>query len=221
MERLRRHRTTAVDAVDDRPDRPLDIDDRPPADEPATTTIRMADEPRRPVLRIPRFSLVAPIGGWLAAWGAATLAIACVLEGGVELGFGFGIADGSVDLDSGFWAGLWTLVIQAGAFMFGGYVAGRLARVRPVAHAVLAWFAAMAATAADAIVVALRDSGSSVLAPLGLPQWAGLDYENSVAVPLVIFALGALVGAIAGGALAGGANRRETTLMAQAPRARG
>ena len=133
----------------------------------------MSDEPRKPVLRIPRFSMLAPIGGWLAAWGAATLATAAVLEAGVSLGFGFGIADGSVDLDTGFWAGLWTLVIQAGAFVVGGYVAGRIARVRPVMHAVLAWVIAMAATAADAILVALRDSGSSVLAPLRLPPMGG------------------------------------------------
>ncbi len=177
----------------------------------------MSDEPRKPVLRIPRFSMLAPIGGWLAAWGAATLATAAVLEAGVSLGFGFGIADGSVDLDTGFWAGLWTLVIQAGAFVVGGYVAGRIARVRPVMHAVLAWVIAMAATAADAILVALRDSGSSVLAPLRLPQWAGLDYENSVAIPLVIFALGGLAGALVGGWLALGANRRETTEMISAP----
>jgi hypothetical protein len=122
-----------------------------------------------------------------------------------------------VDIDSGFRAGLWTLIIQAGAFVIGGYVAGRIARVWPVAHAVLAWVVAMAATAADAIVVAARDGGASVLAPIRLPQWAGLDYENSVAIPLVIFALGALVGAVVGGWLALGANRRETTEMINAP----
>jgi hypothetical protein len=218
MERLTPHGTSADQAVEEQETRPIDVDDRPAAtDEPATTTITMRDEPRRRVLRIPRFSLLAPIGGWLAAWGAATLATAALLEAGVSLGFGFGIADGSVDLDTGFWAGLWTLVIQGGAFVIGGYVAGRMARVRPVTYAVLAWAVAMAATAADAIVVAVRDGGSSVLAPLGLPQWAGLDYENSVAIPLVIFALGALVGAVVGGWLALGANRRETTEMITAP----
>ena len=162
------------------------------------------------MLRIPRFSAIAPVGGWLAAWGAATLAAAAVIEGGGRIGFGFGIADGSVDLDTGFWAGLWTLIIQAGAFVIGGYVAGRMARARAVAHAALAWFVAMAATAADAIVVAARNGGSSVLEPLRLPQWAGLDYENRVAIPLIIFALGALIGAILGGSLASGANRLET-----------
>jgi hypothetical protein len=218
MERLRRNHASSEHAVEEHETRPLVVDDRPTvADEPATTTISMSEEPRKPVLRIPRFSLLAPIAGWLAAWGAATLATACVLEAGVSLGFGFGIADGSVDLDTGFWAGLWTLAIQVGAFIVGGYVAGRIARVRPVTHAVLAWVVAMGATAADAIVVAARDGGSSVLAPLRLPQWAGLDYENRVAIPLVIFALGALVGTIIGGWLALGANRRETTEMISAP----
>jgi hypothetical protein len=163
------------------------------------------------VLRIPSFSVLAPIAGWLTAWGAAALATAAVLEAGVSLGFGFGIADGSIDVDSGFWAGLWTLVIQGGAFVLGGYVAGRMARTRAIMHAVLAWFVAIAATAADAIVVATGQGRSSVLAPLRLPQWAGLNYDNIVVIPLVIFAAGALVAVIIGGALAAGANRLETT----------
>ncbi len=164
----------------------------------------------RQVLRIPSFSVIAPIAGWLAAWGAAALATVAVIEAGVAVGFGFGIADGSIDVDSGFWAGFWTLVIQAGAFLLGGYVAGRMARTRAVAHAVLVWFVAMAATAADAIVVASGDSRSSVLAPLRLPQWAGLDYDNTVVIPLIIFAAGAFVAVVIGGSLAAGANRLET-----------
>ncbi len=165
----------------------------------------------RHVLRIPTFSLIAPIAGWLTAWGAAALATVAVIEAGVGVGFGFGIADGSIDVDSGFWAGLWTLVIQAGAFLFGGYVAGRMARTRAIAHAVLAWFVAMAATAADAIVVATGQGRSSVLAPLRLPQWAGLTYDNTVVIPMIIFAAGALVAVVVGGSLAAGANRLETT----------
>ena len=184
----------------------------PPAvpDEPAQPDTRDIVEAKR-VLRIPSFSVLAPIAGWLAAWGAAALATAAVLEAGVSLGFGFGIADGSIDVDSGFWAGLWTLVIQAGAFLFGGYVAGRMARTRAIAHAVLAWFVAMAATAADAVVVSLGQGRSSVLAPLRLPQWTGLNYDNIVVIPLIIFAAGALVAVIVGGSLAAGANRLETT----------
>ena len=102
-------------------------------------------------------------------------------------------------------------MIQAGAFLIGGYVAGRMARTRAIAHAVLAWFVAMAATAVDAIVVATGEDRSSVLAPLRLPQWAGLDYEQRVVLPMIIFAAGALVAAIVGGSLAAGANRLETT----------
>ena len=217
MNLLTRHRTKSDGLVEDPP--ASAIDDRPEGVDDDTTT--SSEQPREPVLRIPVFSAIAPIGGWLAAWGAATLATAAVIEGGVGIGFGFGIADGSVDLDTGFWAGLWTLIIQVGAFVIGGYVAGRMARVRAVAHAMLAWFVAMAATAADAVVVAARDGGSSVLAPLRLPQWAGLDYENSVAIPLVVFALGALIGAILGGCLASTANRLETTYRTSPGPARG
>ena len=179
-------------------------------DEPAQPDTPDIVEAKR-VLRVPSFSVLAPIAGWLTAWGAAALATAAVLEAGVSLGFGFGIADGSIDVDSGFWAGLWTLVIQAGAFLFGGYVAGRMARTRAIAHAVLAWFVAMAATAADAIVVSVGQGRSSVLAPLRLPQWTGLNYDNIVVIPLIIFGAGALVAVIVGGSLAAGANRLETT----------
>lgn len=162
------------------------------------------------VLKTPTFSLLAPLAGWLVAWGTAAVAAAALVEAGVGLGFGFGIADGSVDLDTGFWAGLWTLVVQGGAFLFGGYVAGRMARARATTHAILAWVFAMVATAADAIIVASRDGGSSVLEPLRLPQWAGLDYSNAVAVPLVIFALGSLLAVLIGGILASGANKLDS-----------
>lgn len=191
---------------------PNDVPDEPVRKETRDHAGAMQGEVKtKAVLRIPSFSVIAPIGGWLAAWGAAAVAIAALEEAGVGIGFGFGIAGGSIDVNSGFWAGLWTLVVQAGAFLFGGYVAGRMARTRAIGHAVLAWFIAMAATAADAIVVAAGSDRSSVLAPLRLPQWAGLDYERTVVVPLIIFAAGALVAAIVGGSLAAGANRLETT----------
>ena len=216
---VREHPDSAVDRRVDEPD--VVEEGRGPVD-------RRVDDPdvveeQRPLhrteerwaLRIPTFSLLAPIGGWLAAWGAAALTSACLISAGVGLGLGFGIADGSVNLDTGFWAGLWTLVIQIGAFVVGGYVAGRMARVRAFLHAGLAWFIAMAATAADAIVVSVRDSGSSVLGALHLPQWAGLgaSYETRVWIPLIIFALGGLVGALIGGSLAAGANRRERDVL--------
>jgi len=212
-------------AVDERPveERTADertVEDRPVDDRPVDRTV---DEPtyadqragyplqERAALRIPLFSPLAPIGGWLAAWGAAALATACLIEAGVAVGLGFGIANGSISVNSGFWAGLWTLVIQAGAFLLGGYVAGRMARARAMLHAGLAWLVAMLATAADAIIVNARDSGTSVLGRLHLPQWAGLGgtYQTRVVIPLVIFAAGALIGALIGGALAAGANRRE------------
>jgi hypothetical protein len=193
--------------IDDQTDHPAEPARREPRD--------VVEAPRvvetKPVLRIPSFSVIAPIAGWLTAWGAAALATVAVMEAGVSVGFGFGIADGSIDVDSGFWAGLWTLVIQAGAFLLGGYVAGRMARARAIAHAILAWFVAIAATAADAIVVATGHGRSSVLAPLRLPHWAGLTYDNTVAIPLIIFAAGALVAVLVGGTLAAAANRLETT----------
>ncbi len=173
--------------------------------------VAIDDEPGRPLVRVPRIAPLAPFGGWLAAWGAAIVAAACLVEAGVGLGLGFGLADGSADVDSGFFAGLWMLVVQVGAFIVGGFVAGRMARGKTLLHAALAWLVAVIATAVDGVVAALRDSGSSILGALRLPQWADLDYDTVVIVPLVIFAAGSLIGTLIGGMLAAGANRSDRT----------
>jgi hypothetical protein len=164
---------------------------------------------RAPVLRVPSFAPLAPFGGWLAAWGAAALAASCLVQANVSLGLGLGIADADVaGLDDGFRAGLWLLIIQAGAFIAGGYVAARMARNRGTLHAVLAWLVAMLATGADALVQYVRDGGRSVLADLRIPYWIENGYPGGwdTAVALGIFALAALAGVLIGGGLGSAAN---------------
>lgn len=167
------------------------------------------DRPVTEVMRVPGFAPVAPIGGWLAAWGATTLAAVSLTRAGLDLGFGLGVAEGGPG-ESGFFPGLWLLLVQAGAFLIGGYVAARMARGRGATHAVLAWVVAMLATGADAIVQNLRDSDEGVLAAIPwVPFWeqTGMGSGIDAAVALGALALAGLVGAILGGTLGAAGNR--------------
>jgi hypothetical protein len=161
-------------------------------------------------LRVPPLSPDAPFLGWLAAWGAAALAMACLREAGVDLGLGLGIATGDPGVEDGFLPGLWVVLVQAGAFLLGGYAAARIARANYLLHAGLAWCVAMLATGADAIVIALRDGGESVLQSLGIPHLVhtGLSGTWEEVLALAIFALAGLAGALIGGSLAAAAGRR-------------
>ena len=183
------------------------------ATEPVAATQATAERRERTfTLRVPPLSPTAPFLGWLTAWGAAALAVACLREAGVSLGFGLGIATGDPGVEDRFLPGIWMLIVQAGAFLLGGYAAARIARSQALLHAGLAWVVAMVATGADAIVIALRDGGDSVVQSLGLPHWAhvGLSGTWEEALALAIFALGALAGALLGGGLALAPERRET-----------
>jgi hypothetical protein len=184
-------------AAQSRPDAPVG---EPPPD-------RTDDSPR--VVRVPPLAPLAPVLGWLAAWGAAVTAAACLREAGVDLGFGLGIATGDPGVEDGFWPGIWAMLVQAGSFALGGYAAARLARTRALIHATLAWLVAMLATGADALVVSLRDGGESVLAALDLPHWAetGLSGRWEEVLALGVIALAGLAGALLGGSFGAAANR--------------
>jgi hypothetical protein len=179
------------------------------SDAPATEPLRDATDDSVRVVRVPPLSPLAPVLGWLAAWGAAVTAAACLREAGVDLGLGVGIATGEQGVEDGFWPGVWMMLVQAGAFALGGYAAARLARTRAMLHATLAWAVAMLATGADAVVVAVRDAGESVLAGLDLPHWTdtGLSGTWEEALALAVIALAGLAGALLGGLLGAGANR--------------
>ena len=169
------------------------------------------------MMRVPGFAPFAPVAGWLVAWGAAALAATCLLTAGLDLGFGLGLVEGAFGTD-GFAAGAWIAIVQAGAFLLGGYVAARSARGRGLTHAVLAWAVAMIATGADAIVADWRDA-ESVLEPLYIPFWigSGLGQSLDAALALGAFAVAALAGVLIGGAMGAAANRAATREVTVAP----
>jgi hypothetical protein len=163
----------------------------------------------RELMRVPRGSLMAPVAGWLTAWGAVMLAAGCLRAAGVDFGLGIGIATGAPGVEDRFWPGLWVLVMQASAFALGGYVAARMARTRAVAHALGAWALAMVATGADAIESWVHDPPAGVLAGLDLPHWldTGLSGDWEAGIALVSIALAGLAGALVGGGVGAAANR--------------
>lgn len=175
------------------------------ATQPMTRDVAAPQE----LMRVPRGSLLAPVAGWLTAWGAVVLAAGCLRAAGVNFGLGIGIASGAAGVEDRFWPGLWVLVMQASGFALGGYVAARMARTRAIAHALAAWALAMVATGADAIEGWVRDPPAGVLAGLDLPHWldTGLSGDWEAGIALVSIALAGLAGALVGGGIGAAANR--------------
>ena len=167
--------------------------------------------------RIPGFAPLAPVVGWMTAWGVAAVAASCLLVAGLDLGFGLGIVDGAYGTD-GTLPGLYLVAIQAGAFLLGGYAAARMARGRGLLHAILAWVLAMIATGADTFF-ADRRNAESVLEPLFIPFWIDNGMSSSVETALALgaFAVAGLVGALIGGALGTAANQAATRTVAVRP----
>jgi hypothetical protein len=175
----------------------------------ATQAMTRGLAPPRELMRVPRGSLLAPVAGWLTAWGAVVLAAGCLHAADVDFGLGIGIATGAPGVEDRFFPGVWVLVMQAGAFALGGYVAARMARTRAVAHALGAWALAMVATGADAVEAWVRDPPAGVLAGLDLPHWldTGLSGDWEAGIALTAIALAALAGALVGGGVGAAANR--------------
>ncbi len=163
----------------------------------------------RALLRTPRIAPLAAVGGWASAWGVAIIAIACMSAAGIATGLGFGIADANGEGADGVAAGTWLAICVVGGFLAGGYVAARMARTAPIAHSLTAWVFAVLATAADGVIADQRNV-AGVLERTGLPSWSTDVYSGSdLIVPLVLFALAALIGVVIGGTLGGLATRRE------------
>lgn len=160
-------------------------------------------------MRVPPVTPLAPVAGWLTAWGAAVLAMGCLDAAGVDTGLGLGVAGGAPGVEDDLWPGVWVLVVQAAAFALGGYAAARMARNRAVSHAVIAWLLAMLATGGDAIDGLVRDPAAGVLAGLDLPHWldTGLSGDWEAAIALTAIALAGLAGALIGGSVGAAANR--------------
>lgn len=191
----------------------IDSDTRDPDGAFSVADLDDAQPDQTSVLRVPTFSPFAPLLGWLVAWGAIATATAILQRVGVPTGLNLGIADGGPG-DDGFWAGIWGLIVNGGAFLLGGYAAARIARANGTRHAVLVWVIAMLATGADAIIDMLRNGTEGVVQLIiGVPFWdgTGLTGEGEAILVLAIFAGVSLAGAIIGGGLGQTANRIDRT----------
>ena len=165
------------------------------------------------VLRVPTFSLLACLLGWLSAWGAIAVAASILDRSDVPLGFNLGIASGGPG-DDGFWAGVWLLLVSLGGFLVGGYNTARVARANGTRHAIVMFLIAMGATLADALVEWSRSGDQGVIRRIpGVPFWAetGLADHGETLLVLALFAGAALVGSLLGGALGQGVNRADRT----------
>ena len=180
-----------------------------PAPRPAATPTPMA--------RVPGFVPLAPIVGWMCAWGVAAVAASCLLVAGLDLGMGLGIVDGAFGVD-GLMPGVYLAATQLGGFLLGGYAAARFARGRGLLYAGLAWVLAMIATGADTFLADSRN-GESVLEPLWIPFWIdnGMSGDVDTGLVLGIFAIAGLAGALIGGALGTAANKAATRDVAVVP----
>lgn len=179
------------------------------APRPASKAMAMA--------RIPGFAPLAPVVGWMTAWGVAAVAASCLLVAGLDLGMGLGIVDGAYGAD-GLMPGLYLAAIQLGGFLLGGYAAARMARGRGLLHAGLAWALAMIATGADTFLADSRN-GESVLEALFIPFWIDNGMTGGIETGLALgaFAVAGLAGALIGGALGTAANRAATREVAVPP----
>lgn len=172
-----------------------------------------AESERSSVLRVPTFSAIAPLMGWIVAWGAIAIASSILQRTSVPTGLNLGIADGGPG-DDGFWAGVWALIVSGGAFLVGGYAAARIARANGTRHAVLVWVIAMIATVADTIYEGATDGTDGVVRLInGVPFWSdtGLTTAGERVLVLAIFAGISFAGALIGGGLGQTANRVERT----------
>jgi hypothetical protein len=179
---------------------------------PSATTVDLADE-RRSVLRVPKLSPLAPLLGWVVAWGAIAISAASLERLGIPYGFNLGIADGGPG-DDGIWAGTWALVTSGAAFLVGGYAAARMARAHGVRHALFVWIIAMVASVVDAVIEASGNGTDGVIQLIpGVPFWNGTGLSSSAEAVLImmIFAGVSLVGALTGGLIGQTANRLDRT----------
>ena len=148
---------------------------------------------------LPRLSFVSILAGTLTAYGA--FAIVAALVGGI-----LNAADVDTDFSTNDWAstgaigGLATGLALLVAYLFGGYVAGRMARRSGMLHGVgVAVLSIVGGGLAGAAISALADNDQieQNLSSIGVPtSW---DEWTAVAVTTTIVALAAvIVGSIAG-----------------------
>lgn len=151
---------------------------------------------------MPGLSAISVLAGVVAAYG--TFAIVAAIAGAIAHR-----ADANTDFRTNDWTGsgaaalLISAVVLFIAFLFGGYIAGRMARRRGVAHGISVFIVSIIVAAIAAGLVRLFSDDADIrrnLRSIGVPTtW---DQVRSVAIVGVIVALAAmLVGAVLGGGL--------------------
>lgn len=146
-----------------------------------------------------RISLISILAGTLTAFGtfAIVAAVAGSLLAAADVETEFRTNDWT---SSGFVAGLASAVVLLVAYLFGGYVAGRMARRSGLLHGIGVVVLGIALGAAAGAVASLGDDATiqDNLRSIGLPtSW---DQVESVAI---FGAVASLVGLVVGGILGG------------------
>jgi hypothetical protein len=151
---------------------------------------------------LPRLSLVAVVAGVLVAYGA--FAVLAAAAGAVMKGVGVDAAD--VDLTD--WNGR-GLAVAVGAlvlflsWLFGGYVAGRLARRSGALHGLVTFVLGVAVAAAVGGAIAWVggvDSLAHQLRTVGVPT-SGSEWRDAASIAGAASLVAMLLGCLLGGAL--------------------
>jgi len=151
----------------------------------------------------PKISLISVIAGILAAYGAFVLFLgiaAAVLEAiGVD----------SAEISNNDWRNLGTgaaaavAVVLFVAYLFGGYIAGRMARRAGIAHGVAVFVLGILVAVAVAAVAQAQDHTEGVidhLDSLGIPT-EGDEWAEIASVAGIGALVGIIVGAVLGGVM--------------------
>jgi hypothetical protein len=145
----------------------------------------------------------AALLGWLAAAGASILLTDFVVASGIAVALGRdGTIDGSPPM--GFEGAVCLFAVHFFAYLGGGYVAGRIARVFGATQGFLVWVTSVLVAGAVAGVAATGGERYNVLAALNIfprfPVGEG-DLTPAVAITVVLVVIVSLVGAVVGGVI--------------------
>ena len=160
-----------------------------------------------------RMSFASAAAGVLTAYGA--FAVLAGIAAGV-----LSASDVDIDLAAG-WSDLTTggVVVVAGllfvAYLFGGYVAGRMARRAGALHGAVVFVLGLVVVAVAAVVaggVGGADAASANLRDLGVPT-TGSEWAHVASITGIVSLAAMLLGALAGGTLG---ERWHTKLLARA-----
>ncbi|WP_246394637.1 hypothetical protein, partial [Pseudonocardia pini] len=149
------------------------------------------------------FKIGSAFFGWLVAVGLTVLltAVAALVVRLAGISPDLGAAPGQDPRLLGITGGVVAIVVMLLAYAAGGYVAGRLARFDGARNGFAVWAMGLVVTAAVTIATAVTGSTESIFAALRVPGIAlsGSAFTWTGVIALLIVAVVALIGAIAGG----------------------